>query len=147
MHDKHSLLAQFAYKYEPTGVEYVINFERMEQQRQGFGPHDPPRPLRRFLLAQVHAENVMWQTTGSCATNWNDFPPDLQSDVEVSYKIWLTHNQHPSFAQFDYYYGPTNVRYVINFALMEQQRQGFGPNDPPRPLRRFAVLELPASKL
>ena len=140
MHDQHPSLAQFAYNYGPTNVKYVIRFGRMEQQRQGFGPDDPPRPLRRFPLTQVHAETVMWQTTGSCETNWNDFPPYLLQDVELNYRTWLAHDQHPSLAQFAYNYGPTNVKYVIDFDRMEQQRHGFGPNDPPRPLRRFPVF-------
>ena len=137
---------QFKYNYGPTGVEYIIDFERMEQQRQGFGPYDPPRPLRRFPLTPVEAQTVMWQTTGTCATNWNDFPPSLMYDVEVSYKVWFAHKTHPalarfapSVARFPYKYGPTGVDYVIDFGLMEQQRQGFGPNDPPRPVRRFPV--------
>ena len=151
-HDCRPSLEQFKYNYGPTNVAYVISFERMEQQRQGFGPYDPPRPLRRFPLTQVQAQTVMWQTTGSCATNWNDFPPSLMYDVEISYRMWLAHQMHPSLARFApslarfaYKYGPTNVEYVIDFSLMEQQRQGFGPNDPPRPVRRFPVSPRQAS--
>ena len=81
----------------------------------------------------------MWQTTGSRGTNWNDFPSKLLEDVELNYQTWLRHDCHPSLEQFKYNYGPTGVAYVINFERMEQQRQGFGANDPPRPLRRFTV--------
>ena len=137
---------QFKYTYGPTGVDYVIDFESMEQQRQGFGPDDPPRPLRRFPLIPVPAQNVMWQTTGTCATNWNDFPSALMHDVEARYKVWFEYHTDPALARhapayacYHYMYGPTGVDYVIDFSLMEQQRQGFGPNDPPRPVRRFPV--------
>ena len=137
---------QFKYTYGYTGVDYIIDFERMEQQRQGFGPNDPPRPLRRFPLMPVEAQNVMWQTTGTCETNWNDFSPDLLRDVEVQYQVWLQCHSDPAlarhahaYAYYHYVYGPSGVDYVIDFNLMEQQRQGFGPNDPPRPVRRFPV--------
>ena len=137
---------QFKYTYGPTGVDYVIDFESMEQQRQGFGPDDPPRPLRRFPLIPVPAQTVMWQTTGTCATNWNDFPSPLMHDVEARYKVWFEYHTDPALARYapayacyHYMYGPTSVDYIIDFSLMEQQRQGFGPDDPPRPVRRFPV--------
>ena len=41
---------EFPYIYGRTGVSYVINFDRMEQQRVGVKENDPPRPVRRQVV-------------------------------------------------------------------------------------------------
>ena len=44
--------ANFPYVYGRTNVQYVINFQRMEQQRVGVCANDPPRPVRRMLITR-----------------------------------------------------------------------------------------------
>ena len=82
---------------------------------------------------------VLWQTTSWSHYNWNDFPQDLNRDVENQFQIWLGTAKDPQYAEFPCIYGRTNVRYVINFDRMEQQRVGVKENDPPRPVRRSVV--------
>ena len=49
---KNSSCASFPYIYGRTNVQYVINFERMEQQRLSVCANDPPRPVRRMLITR-----------------------------------------------------------------------------------------------
>ena len=44
---------EFPYIYGWTGVSYIINFDRMEQQRVGVRVDDPPRPIRRVVVTHA----------------------------------------------------------------------------------------------
>ena len=84
---------------------------------------------------------VVWQTTSWKHYNWNHFPETLNRDVENQFQLWIGLSKNSSYAYFPYIYGRTNVRYVINFERMEQQRAGVCANDPPRPVRRMLITD------
>ena len=53
--NKDPRLAEYTYIWGRSGTNYVLNFDRMEQQRMYVRANDPPRPIRRTVVTHARA--------------------------------------------------------------------------------------------